>query len=35
MMPDEGFAERIRSGIPVALGDDDRRVLCEALVVTA
>jgi mannose-6-phosphate isomerase-like protein (cupin superfamily) len=31
LMPDEGFADLVRAGIPVALGDDDRRVLCDAL----
>jgi mannose-6-phosphate isomerase-like protein (cupin superfamily) len=31
MMPDEGFSALIRNGIPVPLGDDDRRVLSERL----
>ena len=31
MMPDEGFSALIRNGIPVTLGDDDRRVLSERL----
>jgi mannose-6-phosphate isomerase-like protein (cupin superfamily) len=34
MIPNEGFAELIRGGIPMALADDDRRVLCEGLVLT-
>jgi quercetin dioxygenase-like cupin family protein len=31
MMPDEHFAALIRSGIPMTLDDEDRRVLCERL----
>jgi mannose-6-phosphate isomerase-like protein (cupin superfamily) len=34
MLPDENFAALIRSGIPVTLTDDDRRVLCNAPAVT-
>ena len=33
MIPDEGFADLIHGGIPMALDDDDRRVLCERQVV--
>ena len=33
MIPDEGFADLIRSGIPMTLDDDDRRVLSERQVV--
>jgi mannose-6-phosphate isomerase-like protein (cupin superfamily) len=35
MMPDEGFAALIRGGIPMALAEDDRRVLCEGLVLAS
>jgi mannose-6-phosphate isomerase-like protein (cupin superfamily) len=35
MIPDEGFADLIRSGIPVEMDDEDRRVLCEHAVVRA
>jgi mannose-6-phosphate isomerase-like protein (cupin superfamily) len=35
MVPDDGFSELIRSGIPVALTDGDRRVLHERLAASA
>jgi hypothetical protein len=28
MVPNEGFAELIRKGIPVPLDEEDRQVLC-------
>jgi mannose-6-phosphate isomerase-like protein (cupin superfamily) len=33
MIPDEGFADLIRRGIPMTLDDDDRRVLCDRQIV--
>lgn len=35
MVPDEGFSELIRNGIPVTLTDADRRVLSERLTASA
>jgi len=33
MIPDEGFSDLIRRGIPMSIDDEDRRVLCERSVV--